>query len=77
MNYLLVVLGVIIALFSIYMEINHKNIWNKSLDNYKDHKLSIINTLFRPSKLSYIINIYFIWPVFFILGLTCIYLSLN
>jgi len=70
-------IGLFLSLFAIYVEIRHKKIWNCCEHKIDKSKKGFINFVTQPSKLSYMVNIYFIWPVIFILGVLCIKIGLS
>lgn len=71
----LVVVGIVLALAALSIELRHKSIWRYSLERYQAPASRLLDRLRRPSLLSYRLNVYLIWPLVFIIGLTCIYVG--
>jgi len=70
-------IGIFLVLISIYVEIRHKHIWSCCKHKIDNPNKGFVNYITQPNKLSYMVNIYFIWPVLFILGVLCIKIGLN
>jgi len=65
----LIFVGSGLVLAALFVEIEHKIIWNNYKKHYHPHKNRFFDKLFRPNKLVYRLNVYVLWPLVIILGL--------
>lgn len=75
--WILITAGATCAIFSLYVELRHKAIWERSTRNYQRPASALIHTLTRPSKISYRINIFLIWPVTFVLAIWSVIIGIS
>jgi hypothetical protein len=68
----LVGLGVVSVVMAIVIEINRDYIWSSYRKEYKK-SLGIRGWWSEPNKLFYQLNVYILWPLVGLLGLTCLW----
>ena len=65
-------LGVILILSSVMVEANQKRIWDDYRKSYKKRK-GLDKSLNQPHEIYHQLNVYLVWPLFFLLGLVCLW----
>lgn len=68
-------LGAVMILASVVVEANHYRIWEDYKKTYKKSKDPVREFWAAPRQSYYRANIYFVWPLVFILGLVAVYTS--
>jgi len=71
-----VAIGTLLILVALLVEIEHKIIWKNHTKHYHKHKNKLADKLLRPNKVVYWLNIYVVWPLVLVLGVTVIYVNL-
>ena len=69
--------GAFCAIFALYVELRHKSIWERSTHSYRRSTSILVHTLIRPSKISYRVNVFFIWPIVFALGVWSVMMGIS
>ncbi|HEY6736649.1 MAG TPA: hypothetical protein VI322_02940 [Candidatus Saccharimonadia bacterium] len=70
----LVGLGTTAILTAVLIELNRKRIWMEYLKIYKKRK-GLKGAFTKPNELYYNINVWFLWPFIFFLGLICLWVA--
>lgn len=68
-------IGAVLVLGAIGVEANKLKIWEDYKANYKPSKSPLRELWAAPNENYYKANIYFVWPLTFLLGLASIYLA--
>lgn len=66
--WLLVAAGGFMAAFAVFVELRHKQIWERYESRYRRPESDLMHKLTRPSMGVYRANIYIVWPVALALG---------
>lgn len=70
----LVGLGTTAVLAAALIELNRQRIWDEYLKLYKKRR-GIKGVFTKPSEVYYTINVMFLWPFIFFLGLVCLWVA--
>ena len=62
-------LGTVLILAAILIELNRETIWQGYLKGYKKSKDPLTEALRKPRQIYYSLNVYLVWPLFFLIGL--------
>ena len=68
-DWLWVAAGSLLAAFSLFVELRHKQIWARYERRYRRPKSALVYKLTRPNMAVYRANIYIVWPMALALGL--------
>jgi hypothetical protein len=66
---IIVLIGVTLILVAFFVELEHRVIWENYKKHYHPHKNKWAEQLFKPNVWVYRFQVYFLWPVVFLLGL--------
>lgn len=66
-------LGAVLVLASILVEANREMIWQGYKKSYKKTKDPMHEIWHKPREIYNQLNVYLVWPLFFLLGLVSIY----
>jgi hypothetical protein len=67
-------LGVTLVVTAILVEANRDRIWDMYRKSYKKQK-GIMGVLSKPNKIYYTLNVFFLWPIVFVVGLVSLYVA--
>jgi hypothetical protein len=66
---LITLAGTALVMIALFVEIEHNVIWKHYRRHYHPHDNKIIDTLLRPNRIVYALNVYVLWPLVLVLGL--------
>jgi len=75
-NWFLIISGVFLVVLAFSIIIRHKTIWKCSLEHYEVPASKILDVLRRPSKESYYLNLFLIWPLVMLIGFVAAYFGI-
>jgi hypothetical protein len=67
--------GAVLVLMAVLVEIQSDSIWKEYKHSYKPTKNKLLNELSVPKEGYYKANVYFVWPVVFVVGIVSIYVA--
>lgn len=66
---LITLTGTALVMIALFVEIEHNVIWKNYRRHYHPHKNKIVDTLLKPNRVVYALNVYVLWPLVLVLGL--------
>lgn len=67
-------IGVTLIIASILIEANRDRIWETYRRSYKKQK-GLAGMMSKPNKVYYNLNVYFLWPVVFLIGVVSLFVA--
>jgi hypothetical protein len=65
--------GTALVFIAILVEVEHKVIWEHHNKHHHPHKNQLLESLLKPNKYVYALNVYVLWPLVFMLGLVILF----
>jgi hypothetical protein len=67
-------IGVTLIIASVLIEANRDRIWEMYRKSYKKQK-GLAGMMSKPNKVYYNLNVYFLWPVVFLIGVVSLFVA--
>jgi hypothetical protein len=62
-------IGTTLVLVALFIELEHRVIWENYKKHYHPHRNRFADAVFRPNRWVYIANVYILWPFVLVMGL--------